>query len=56
MEGYALQAVVVDSLIHADCNISVVKTRLGQLIPVVGLGKFPDAVLLKEFECHSEVR
>jgi hypothetical protein len=28
------------------------KTRLSQLISIASLGKFPDAVLLKELECH----
>ena len=50
-----LQALVVDSLIYADCNVSSPKARLSQLIPMIGFGKFSDAVLPEKFERHSVI-
>ena len=54
-KSYILQALIVDPLIHADCNVSYVETQLGQLISVVGLGKFSDTVLLEKLQCHLVV-
>jgi integrase len=34
-KGHPPQTLVENSLIHADCNISFIQTRLGQLIPIV---------------------
>ena len=54
-KGHQPQALVEDSLIHADCDISFLQTRLSQLISIVGFSKFSYSVLLEELECHSVV-
>lgn len=43
-KGYAPQALVVDSLIHTDCNIRLIQARLSQLIAVAGFSKASYAV------------
>jgi len=45
-----VQALVVYSLIHADCNISCLQARLSQLIPVAGFSKSSYSMLLEELE------
>ncbi len=44
---YAQLALVVNSLIHADCNISSIKARLSQLIPIADFSKASFTVLLE---------
>ncbi len=54
-KGYAPQALAVNTLIHVDCDTSLVQARLSQLIPVAGFSKASYAVLLKELERNSVV-
>ena len=49
-KGYTPQALVVNSLIHADCNISSIQARLSQLIPVADFSKAPHIVLLQKLK------
>jgi hypothetical protein len=55
-KGHVPQALVVDSLVHANRDISFLETRLSQLISIAVLGKLPDTVPLKKFQRHLVVR
>ena len=54
-KGYALQALAVDSLIHADGYIGFIQARLSQLISVVDFSEASYAVLFQELECYPVV-
>lgn len=49
------QALVVNSPIRADCNISLIQVRLSQLIPVADFSKAAYAIPLEELKRHSVI-
>jgi len=44
---------VVHPLIHADDDVGPGQARRSQLVAIIKLGKFPDAILRKKLKCFS---
>jgi len=49
-KGHDLQALVINPLIHADCDVGFLQARLRELISIVSLGELPYTVTLEKRE------